>query len=93
VPADCTANTIDDLAHLIRRTTATEKRTLPWIKLAKFSGIPNPKAANPDFPSLRYDDAVVEIFGVAGDYDGGKLPMATAAVWLAGIECLGPVVN
>jgi hypothetical protein len=83
-----TAKDIDDLADLIRRTTAGSKSDLPWIKLARFSGIPNPKAANPDFPSLRYNAAVVEIYGIEGDYDGGKLPMATAAVCLADIECL-----
>jgi hypothetical protein len=88
VKYDCTANNIDDLADLIQRTRATEKKALPWFKLARFSGIPNPKAPNPDFPSVRYDDAVVEIYGVEGDYDGEKLPMATAAAWLADIECL-----
>jgi hypothetical protein len=88
VKYDCTANDSDDLADLIRRTTATSKKDLPWLKLAKFSGIPNPKARNPDFPSLRYDAAVVEIYGVEGDYDDGKLPMATAAALLADIECL-----
>jgi hypothetical protein len=88
VKYDCTATNIDNLAGLIARTTARNKNDLPWIKLARFSGIPNPKAANPDFASLRYDAAVVEIHGVEGDYDGGKLPMAIAAARLAEIECL-----
>src|SRR5215472_5305025 len=88
VKYDCTAKDIDDLAGLVRRTTAESKNHLPWIKLARFSGIPNPKAANPNFASLRYNAAVVEICGVEGDYDAGKLPMAIAATQLAEIECL-----
>ena len=88
VKYDCTAKDIDDLAGLIRRTTARSKIDLPWIKLARFNGIPNPKAANPDYPSLRYNAGVVEIYGIEGDYDGGKLPMAIASARLADIECL-----
>jgi hypothetical protein len=88
VKYDGTAKDIDDLADLIRRTTAGSKSDLPWIKLARFSGIPNPKAANANFPSLRYDEGVVEICGVEGDYDGGQLPMPVAAARLADIECL-----
>jgi hypothetical protein len=88
VKHDCTANNIDDLADLIRRRTAASKSDLPWIKLARFSGIPNPNAAHPESPSLRYNAGVVEIYGIEGDYDGGKLPMAVAAERLADIECL-----
>jgi hypothetical protein len=88
VKYDCTAKNIDDLAGLIRGTTSGSKNDLPWIKLARFSGVPNPKAANPKFASLRYNAAVVEIYGIEGDYDGGKLPMAIAAARLAQIECL-----
>jgi hypothetical protein len=88
VKYDCTAKNIDDLAGLIRRTTRGSKKDLPWIKLARFNGISNPKAANPEFASLRYDAGVVEIYGVEGDYDDGKLPMAIAAERLSGIECL-----
>ena len=88
VKRDCKAINIDDLADLIRRTTRTSKKDLPWIKLARFSGIQNPKATKPDFPSMRYDDAVVEIHGVEGDDDGGKVRMATAASGLADIERL-----
>lgn len=88
VKYDCTAENIDDLANLIRRTTRGSKNDLLWIKLARFSGIPNPKAAKTDYPSLRYNAAVVEIYGIEGDYDGGKLPMAIAAERLADIECL-----
>jgi hypothetical protein len=88
VKYDCTKKNIDDLAGLIRRTTRGTKNDLPWIKLARFSGIPNPNAANPDYPSLRYNAGVIEIYGVEGDYDGGKLSMAIAAERLAEIECL-----
>ena len=67
VKYDCTAQNIDDLADLIRRKTARSKKDLPWIKLARFSGVPNPQAANPDFPSLRYNGGVIEIYGIEGD--------------------------
>jgi hypothetical protein len=88
VKYDCTAKNVEDLADLIRGTTRMSKANLPWIKLASFTGVPNPKAQNPDFPSVRYDGAVVAIYGVEGDYDGGQLPTATAAALLADTECV-----
>jgi hypothetical protein len=81
-------DSIDELAGMIRSKTGSSKLALPWIKLARFSGIPNPHAANSEYPSLRYDLAMVEIFGVEGDYDAGRMTIDEAAGLLSGIECL-----
>ncbi len=79
------------LAKMIRETPPAAKEALPFIKLARFNGERNPKPApGTKLPSYRYDAGVVEIYGVEGDYDGGKVTMAEAARMLnsAGIEAL-----
>ena len=42
---------IDALAAMILSARGADKFNLPWIKLAKFSGISNPNAANSDYPN------------------------------------------
>ena len=79
------------LAKMIKETLPAAKEALPFIKLAQFNGERNPKPApGTKLPSYRYDAGVVKIYGVEGDYDGGKVTMAEAARMLnaAGIEAL-----
>ncbi len=71
-------NGLADLASLIQKTHARSKHDLLWIKLATFSGIPNPDSPS-KYPSTRYDAGVVAITGVEGDYDSGKVSMDAAA--------------
>jgi hypothetical protein len=60
--------TEEDLAKLIRETTAPEKARLPWLKLATFGDV---RTANGN--SLRHNANVLTITGVEGDYDGGLM--------------------
>lgn len=69
------------LAVEIATTIAASKADLPWIKLAAFTGLPNPESKS-NRPSLRYDASVWEIYGVEGDYDGGLYTLEYA------VECL-----
>jgi hypothetical protein len=74
-------NGLADLVRLIQKTHGLSKHDLPWIKLGRFSGVPNPDTASTS-PSMRYDAGVTEITGVEGDYDGGKLSIDDAAALL-----------
>ena len=83
------------LAGLIRETTSAAKADLPWIKLARFSGIPNPDSRSTR-PAARYNAGLDAISGVEGDYDakpkadGGLMAIEEAAglIERAGIEAL-----
>ena len=73
-----------ELAELIQVPKAPAKDELPLIKLAQFDGDPSENG------SLRYDEAISELWGVEGDYDRGEVPIEEAAERLraAGIETL-----
>jgi hypothetical protein len=77
-------SSLDELAAAIQYTEATSKDALPWIKLAQVSGEPSEQG------SLRYDDAIVELWGTECDYDGGVVSIEEAADKLSatGIEAL-----
>ena len=86
---------LDDLAKLIRETTSSSKEEMPWIKLARFSGAPNPDSKS-QRPAARYNAGVEALTGVEGDYDakpkadGPLMTIEEAAELLrsAGIEAL-----
>jgi putative DNA primase/helicase len=80
---------LQGLGDLILATDAPDKASLPWLKLAILSGVPNP-ASKSSRPSLRYDDAVWGLTGAESDYDKGEMSIDTAAGLLAlhGIEAL-----
>jgi hypothetical protein len=77
-------SSLDELASEFQSTDASSKDELPWIKLAKVSGEPS------EHGSLRYDDAIVELWGSECDYDGGAVSIEEAADKLsaAGIAAL-----
>ncbi|HEV8032032.1 MAG TPA: AAA family ATPase [Stellaceae bacterium] len=89
------AATLAALAAVIRSGHAPDKPSLPWIKLAGFSGIPNPDSKS-RAASLRYDAGVEWISGVEGDYDakpkadGSLMAIEEAAELIerAGIEAV-----
>jgi hypothetical protein len=62
----------DDLASRIKVQTASEKKKLPWLKLARFGDRKTNKG------SLRSDANLLAIDGVEADYDGEKIPFAEA---------------
>jgi hypothetical protein len=55
--------TIDELAALIRDTSAPAKDRLPWLKLARFGN------ARSKHGSLRNNDNLIAITGIEADYD------------------------
>ena len=59
--------TLDELAQAIRQMTASEKRRLPWLKLAKFGDTHTERS------SLRSDANVISISGVEADFDAGDI--------------------
>lgn len=99
-PADCLAVTffenfaasskreelwsLDALARHIARTTATEKRKLPWLKLAIFGD------QRTDKNSLRHDSNVLDVTGLEADYDAETMSFddAVETVTKAGILAL-----
>jgi hypothetical protein len=68
--------TLDELAELIRNTTAPTKQQLPWLKFAVFGEEPSERG------SLRYNENVRELTGILVDYDGEKMSFDEA------VECL-----
>jgi hypothetical protein len=64
--------TLDDLAKLIRNTTASQKAALPLLKLARFGLLRT--VAN----SLRHDANVTAVSGIEADYDGESMPFQEA---------------
>src|SRR5215472_10954000 len=79
--------TLEELAELVRTTTATRKDALPWLKLARFGTIPNPRTAS---GSLRWNGNVLRLSGVVADYDAEHMSPQGAAERLdkAGIRAL-----
>lgn len=63
---------LQDLAAEINSASGDSKLFLPWIKLAKFSGVPNPHSRS-EQPSLRYDSAIETIFGCEVEHDAGDI--------------------
>lgn len=63
---------LPSLAARIRATTATEKRSLPWLKLARFGEQRTEKG------SLRHDANMLAVSGIEADYDAGVMPVAEA---------------
>jgi hypothetical protein len=78
---------LDTLADRVRTTTAATKETLPWLKLARFGVIPNPKTLS---GSLRWNGNVLRISGAICDYDGGEMTPEEAAERLdkAGLDAI-----
>jgi hypothetical protein len=64
--------TIDELAALIRHTSAPTKDELPWLKLMRFGNAATPAG------SLRHDRNVLTISGVEADYDGERVSFSEA---------------
>jgi hypothetical protein len=64
--------TLTELADAIRGLKADAKADLFWLKLARFGDQPSNKNC------LRYNDNVLDISGVEGDYDGGSITFAEA---------------
>jgi hypothetical protein len=72
------------LATRIRTTTAPQKSTWPWLKLAQFGDQRTAKG------SLRHDGNMLAISGIEADYDGEAMPFDEARQVLEkqGIESL-----
>jgi hypothetical protein len=74
-----------ELARVIRAAPPVPKREdAALLKLAKFGDNLTRKG------SIRHDDNVIEISGIEGDYDAGRMPIseATERIKNAGIEAL-----
>jgi hypothetical protein len=79
-----TTFTIGDLATRIKIVTATEKKRLPWLKLARFGNALTEKG------SLRHDANLIALSGIEADYDAGNVSFDDACDKLtnAGIEAI-----
>ena len=64
--------TLDELTTLIKRPTATEKKGLPLLKLARFGDKPSAHGI------LRHDKNVLAVSGVEVDYDAEAIPFKEA---------------
>jgi hypothetical protein len=67
---------LDALAEMVRSTSAATKDELPWLKLARFGSLPNPKTNS---GSLRWDGNVSRISGAVADYDAEEITPREAA--------------
>jgi P4 family phage/plasmid primase-like protien len=78
------SRTMEALADIIRATSAAEKESLPWLKLARFGNTRTAKG------SLRHDRNVIACSGVEADYDGEEISFAEAveALEKAGIKAI-----
>ena len=63
---------VDELAELIRCTSAPVKDKLPWLKLSRFGNARTAKR------SLRHDRNLIAVSGVEADYDGGLVSFKEA---------------
>lgn len=61
------------LADRIQHETADEKKSLPWLKLARFGDQPTQSGC------LRNNKNMIDISGIEGDYDGGRMTTNEAA--------------
>jgi len=75
---------LEALAELMRTTSAPQKESLPWLKLAQFGPLPTEKG------SLRWDGNVRLVSGLEADYDAEKLRLDEAVERLerAGVEAI-----
>ncbi|WP_354089857.1 AAA family ATPase [Brevundimonas faecalis] len=71
-------------ADLIDGTRATSKKSLPWLKLARFGDVPKLPGG-----SLRHDANLETIDGVEGDYDAGVVTLDEAAKRLRAANLAG----
>ena len=69
---------------LLNPPTYPSKTECPLIKLARFGNVPSPKG------SLRYNENMLRVSGIEGDYDDGRVSVQSvvAMLTLAGIECV-----
>jgi len=67
---------LEELAELVRTTSAPTKEALPWLKLARFGPLRNPSSNS---GSLRWNGNVLRISGVVADYDGELITPQEAA--------------
>src|SRR5207248_2714215 len=78
--------TLRDLARIVTRTHATDKKWLPLIKLAIFGDARSPAYydANgmPRGSSFRWDNNVIGVYGAEGDHDVGEMTGEQAAALL-----------
>jgi hypothetical protein len=85
---DGTFADLTGLGKFITSVTGETKADLPWLKLALFNGIPNRATGS---LCLRYDNGVIAVTGVEGDYDsapkadGSMLSIEEAAVLLQAV--------
>ncbi|MFC7737518.1 phage/plasmid primase, P4 family [Roseomonas sp. GCM10028921] len=72
------------LAPWVQTTTASDKKWLPWLKLARFGDL------RTDAECLRHDANVLAISGIEADYDGGEVSFEQAVdiAGKAGLLCL-----
>ena len=63
--------TLEELAELIRSTSASAKAALPWLKFAAFGD------RRSGLNCLRSNANVLSISGVEGDYDGEEIRLVT----------------
>jgi hypothetical protein len=66
---------LETFAHLLRTTTGGTKTSLPWFKLATFTGELTEKGC------CRADAFVTSLTGAEVDYDGGEITVLDAALW------------
>jgi hypothetical protein len=66
------AGSLEQLAWLIRHTTAPTRLALPLLKLARFGNARSPQG------SLRHDVNLTRISGIEGDYDAGEIGIDAA---------------
>src|SRR5262249_36796846 len=69
---------LEELAELVRTTTAPTKARLPLLKFARFGSA---RTAAPDH-SLRHDQNVLTVSGLEADYDGEAMPFSEAVARL-----------
>lgn len=77
--------TLKQIAGLIRKAHAIDKKKLPWIKLGIFGDQPSDKG------SLKTNENLHTVTGVEADYDGGIITAKQAAQLLKDANILGLV--
>ena len=75
---------LGELAEVIRAAVASDKGSLPWLKMARFGTLRNPKG------SLRHDRNVIAITGIEADFDGEQIAceQAVEIAEQAGLGCI-----
>ena len=70
--------TLIELRDRVQNTSRASKSTLPFVKLATFSGVRTPKDKDGKGNCLRHNEAVEEITGIETDYDQEKITLDAA---------------